>query len=65
MKTILNLTTPVGRIAINERDIIAISEHNRHSNVKAQIWLRGMEEACNICEEYDEVIGLLAVNQTK
>ena len=60
MTTRLNLTTTEGRIVINEDDITVIAQTKASPTIKTRIWLRGTEECFNICDDYDEVINMLA-----
>ena len=59
MKTKLNLTTPEGRIVIDESEILAIAE-TQEPSLGCQIWAKGVEESFNIVDSYDEVQAMLA-----
>ncbi len=60
MKTKINLTSPEGRIIISVDEVVAVSETSvMGPKVKCQIWLKGIEEAWCISNDYDEVINLL------
>lgn len=60
MNARLNLTTPEGRIVINEDDITVISQITAGPGIKTRIWIRASEKGFNICEDYDNVINMLS-----
>ncbi len=65
MSARLNLTTPEGRIVINEDDIAVVAQTTAIPTIKTKIWLRGTEYAFNICDDYDEVISMLSNHDTR
>ena len=58
----IELTTPVGRVLINENKITAINEEADSSQINCRVWLGetlGEHSGFNILETYDEVATIL------
>ena len=58
----IELTTPSGRVLIDETRISAVSEENKHSQISCRVWVGETitgDSGFNIVETYEEVIKTL------
>ena len=64
-KNMIQLTSPVGRVLIDETRIAAISEETSDTQISCRVWVgESMSEASgfNIMETYDELLKIIAQN---
>ena len=62
----IQLTSPVGRVLIDENRISAVSEENTESQISCRVWVGDtMTEHSdfNIMETYDEVLKIISENK--
>ena len=62
----IQLTTPVGRVLIDETRISAISEETADSQIYCRVWVGetlSEDSGFNIMETYDEVVTIISENE--
>jgi hypothetical protein len=61
----LEFTTPVGRISVDCRSIVAVTEETKSKGFKCIIWVGDAleESAFNILEDYDTVMKKIRLNR--
>jgi hypothetical protein len=61
----IQLTSPVGRVLIDENRISAVSEENAESQIPCRVWVGDTmteDSGFNIMETYDEVLKIIKDN---
>ena len=64
-KTMIQLTSPVGRVLIDKNRISAVSEENAESQISCRVWVGDPsteDSGFNIMETYDEVLKIISEN---